>query len=90
MRRLVTNSNRDYYGGALMIAIDVGAMIQCREYPVGTLSRKGPGFCVYSTNNSLFEVNEVLVGGSWPSWSPRSSVAYFHEPCHQPHLTSHE
>jgi hypothetical protein len=25
---------------------------------------------VYSTNDSLFEVNEVLVGGSWPSWSP--------------------
>ncbi len=43
MRRLVNNPNRDYHGGALMIAIDVGAMIQCREYPVGTLSRMGPG-----------------------------------------------
>jgi len=26
-----------------MIAIDAGAMIQWREYPVGALSRMGPG-----------------------------------------------
>src|SRR5271167_3230209 len=44
MRRLVTTSNRDYYGGALMIAIGLGAVIQGRQYPIGTLSRMGPGF----------------------------------------------
>jgi hypothetical protein len=44
MRRLVTTSNRDYYGGALMIAIGLGAIIQGRQYPIGTLSRMGPGF----------------------------------------------
>jgi Tripartite tricarboxylate transporter TctB family len=44
MRRLVTPSNRDYYGGALMIAIGLGAIIQGRQYPIGTLSRMGPGF----------------------------------------------
>jgi hypothetical protein len=44
MRRLVTTSNRDYYGGALMIAIGLGAVVQGRQYPIGTLSRMGPGF----------------------------------------------
>lgn len=44
MRRLVTTSNRDYYGGALMMVIGLGAIIQGRQYPVGTLSRMGPGF----------------------------------------------
>ena len=44
MRRLVTPSNKDYYGGALMIAIGLAAVIQGRQYPIGTLSRMGPGF----------------------------------------------
>lgn len=44
MRRLVTVSRKDYYGGALMILIGLGAVIQGREYPIGTLSRMGPGF----------------------------------------------
>lgn len=44
MRRLVTASNRDYFGGALMIVIGLGAVIQGREYALGTLSRMGPGF----------------------------------------------
>jgi putative tricarboxylic transport membrane protein len=44
MRRLVSTSNRDYHGGALMIAIGLGAIIQGRQYPIGTLSRMGPGF----------------------------------------------
>lgn len=44
MRRLVTASNRDYYGGALMVLIGVGAIIQGKQYPLGTLSRMGPGF----------------------------------------------
>ena len=44
MRRLVTTSNKDYYGGALMIAIGLAAIIQGRQYPIGTLSRMGPGF----------------------------------------------
>src|ERR1700676_3545305 len=44
MRRLVNNSNRDYYGGALMFLLGLGAILQGRTYPVGTLSRMGPGF----------------------------------------------
>ena len=43
-RPIVRPSNRDYYGGALMMAIGIGAMVQGRHYSVGTLSRMGPGF----------------------------------------------
>jgi hypothetical protein len=43
-RPIVNPSNRDYYGGALMMAIGIGAMVQGRHYSVGTLSRMGPGF----------------------------------------------
>jgi Tripartite tricarboxylate transporter TctB family len=44
MRWLMNKSNRDYCGGALMFVLGVGAMAQGRTYPIGTLSRMGPGF----------------------------------------------
>jgi hypothetical protein len=44
MKRLLTKSNRDYYGGTLMLAIGLGAVLQGRTYSIGTLSRMGPGF----------------------------------------------
>ena len=43
-RPIVRQSNRDYYGGALMMAIGIGAMVQGRHYSIGTLSRMGPGY----------------------------------------------
>jgi hypothetical protein len=43
-RPIVRQSNRDYYGGALMMAIGIGAMVQGRHYSLGTLSRMGPGY----------------------------------------------
>lgn len=44
MKRLINKSNRDYYGGALMFLIGLGAILQGRTYSMGTLSRMGPGF----------------------------------------------
>jgi hypothetical protein len=41
---LINKSNRDYYGGALMFLIGLGAILQGRTYSMGTLSRMGPGF----------------------------------------------
>jgi hypothetical protein len=40
----VNKSNRDYFGGALMIVIGAAAAFQGRNYPIGSLSRMGPGF----------------------------------------------
>jgi len=44
MPKLVNKSNRDYFGGALMIIIGGAAAIQGRSYQIGSLSRMGPGF----------------------------------------------
>jgi hypothetical protein len=44
VRRIITQYNRDYYGGALMLFIGLWAAIQGSRYAVGTLSRMGPGF----------------------------------------------
>jgi putative tricarboxylic transport membrane protein len=44
MPRLVNKSNRDYFGGALMIVIGAAAAIQGQSYQIGSLSRMGPGF----------------------------------------------
>jgi hypothetical protein len=44
VKRLINKSNRDYYGGALMFLIGLGAILQGRTYSMGTLSRMGPGF----------------------------------------------
>jgi Tripartite tricarboxylate transporter TctB family len=44
MKRFINKSNRDYYGGALMFLLGLGAILQGRTYSMGTLSRMGPGF----------------------------------------------
>lgn len=42
--RFINKHNKDYYGGALMLAIGLGAMHGGFDYKIGTLSRMGPGF----------------------------------------------
>lgn len=36
--------NKDYYGGALIIAIGLGAIFEGSTYRIGTLREMGPGF----------------------------------------------
>jgi hypothetical protein len=43
-RRLPDNHRRDYYGGALMLLLGLGATAKGLSYDVGTLSEMGPGF----------------------------------------------
>src|ERR1700761_5098397 len=42
--RLLDRRNRDYYGGALMMAIGLSTAYVGTGYGVGTFSRMGPGF----------------------------------------------
>ena len=44
MQRAGNGFNKDYFGGALMFLLGLGAMVKGRTYPVGTLSLMGPGF----------------------------------------------
>src|SRR5665213_1588605 len=44
MQSPITKYNKDYYGGGLMLLLGLGAMFQGSQYPIGSLSRMGPGF----------------------------------------------
>ena len=44
MRGLTTKRGRDYAAGILMIAIGLAAALQGSTYPIGALSRMGPGY----------------------------------------------
>ena len=39
-----TINRKDYYGGALMVLIGLGAIYGGSDYHIGTLSHMGPGF----------------------------------------------
>lgn len=43
MRNLLSQK-KDYYAGALMVLIGVGAVLEARHYSLGTLFHMGPGF----------------------------------------------
>lgn len=38
------NINKDYYGGALMVVLGLGAILEGTSYQIGSLSHMGPGF----------------------------------------------
>lgn len=64
MRRLVTQYNRDYYGGALMMLMGVGAALEGMRYPVGTLSRMGPGFFPTALGVILALIGVAIAAGA--------------------------
>jgi len=41
---LLSNYNKDYYGGGLMFLLGVGTVYKGFDYHIGTLSRMGPGY----------------------------------------------
>ncbi|MEJ1978683.1 MAG: tripartite tricarboxylate transporter TctB family protein [Acetobacteraceae bacterium] len=44
LSNLTGKANRDYWGGALMVLLGLGAMLQGSHYRVGTVGHMGPGF----------------------------------------------
>lgn len=64
MRRLVSAANRDYYGGVLMLLVGLGAVVQGRQYPIGTLSRMGPGFFPVALGAILALVGLAIVASA--------------------------
>jgi hypothetical protein len=43
-RSLINSYTRDYYGGALMLLIGLGAAFKGLDYHMGSLTQMGPGF----------------------------------------------
>lgn len=44
MESTTTKFKKDYYGGALMVLIGVGAVTAAMSYHIGTLAHMGPGY----------------------------------------------
>ena len=61
MQGFINKYNRDYYGGALMLLLGLGAVFQGMTYQVGTLSRMGPGFFPVSLGAILAFIGVILV-----------------------------
>jgi Tripartite tricarboxylate transporter TctB family len=65
MQKLVNKSNRDYFGGALMIIIGAAAAIQGQSYQIGSLSRMGPGFFPVALGVILALAGTVIIITAW-------------------------
>ncbi|WP_109476000.1 tripartite tricarboxylate transporter TctB family protein [Paraburkholderia sp. C35] len=56
--------NKDYYGGALMLLIGVGAAYRGRSYGVGTLSHMGSGFFPVTLGVVLALIGAAMLVGA--------------------------
>lgn len=59
MHKFFSRYNKDYYGGALMVMLGLGAVLQGRAYSVGSLIKMGPGFFPVALGTLL-----ILVGAA--------------------------
>lgn len=55
---------KDYYGGALMLLIGVGAVLDGLTYPIGRLSDMGPGFFPIIFGGILALVGIAIAGSA--------------------------
>ncbi len=63
-RSFINEYTRDYYGGALMLLIGVGAVVQGVGYDVGSLSRMGAGFFPVALGTLLALLGIALAGSA--------------------------
>ena len=61
---------RDYYAGALMVVLGVGAAIIGSGYKVGTLARMGPGFMPVMLGVGLAFMGLLIAGTALASSEP--------------------
>src|ERR1700689_3094222 len=61
---------RDYYAGALMLVLGVGAAIIGSGYKIGTLARMGPGFMPVMLGVTLAFMGLLIAGTALASTEP--------------------
>ena len=61
---------RDYYGGALMMFIGLGAILEGQRYGIGTLTRMGPGFFPVALGGVLIFIGILIAGSAYLSSEP--------------------
>jgi hypothetical protein len=65
VERMISNERRDYYAGALLIAIGAGAAIIGARYQIGALTRMGPGFVPTALGVMLAFIGALLIFLNW-------------------------
>lgn len=66
-------NRKDYYGGALMVLVGLGAIYAGTDYHVGSLSHMGPGFFPAALGG-LLAITGLLIALSARSGQPSESV----------------
>jgi hypothetical protein len=79
MHRLLTS--KDFWGGVMLIAIGVAAIVIARDYPLGTALRMGPGYFPILLGGVLVLFGLALavkgalrVDAIQGNWSPRALI----------------
>jgi hypothetical protein len=67
---------RDQAGGALMIAVGLGAIIEGQTYSFGSLARMGPGFFPVVLGALLGLVGVAIAASAKPTQAPKEDTAY--------------
>ncbi len=82
----LSNRNKDYYGGALMVIVGLSAVFASIRYNLGTLGHMGPGFFPCSVG-ALLTVSGALIAitARAESNKPAKAVAG-HHPAELPDL----
>lgn len=70
--------NRDYYGGALMLLVGLGAIYKGLDYKIGTLSRMGPGYFPVAVGTVIAIMGVLIALGA------RRNVSAKQEESHAP------
>jgi len=67
---------RDQAGGALMIAVGLGAIIEGQTYSFGSLARMGPGFFPVVLGALLGLVGVAIAASAKPTQAPKEGTVY--------------
>ncbi len=74
MRNPLVALPKDYLGGALMVLLGVGAMIEGARYSIGSLNRMGPGFFPVALGALLTLIGIAIGVAAWLERAPAADA----------------
>ena len=67
--------HRDYYAGALMALIGAGAILEARNYGIGTLTQMGSGFFPAALGAGLILMGAIMAAAHSPAPGAHAAVS---------------